>query len=151
MYRQVPLILVALLIVVGCSSSDPTADVEANEAAHLDAFFTEDIDALLATFTDDAVFVDETFGDFIEGKTQLRSFYEIVFRISDPERTEVLDSFVSSDATRATSVWEWRGVSASGNPFDLSNVLIHEYRDGLISKQSIYYASRDAYEQLASP
>ena len=151
MYRQVALILAALLIVVGCSTSDPTADVEESEAAHLDAFFAEDIDALLATFTDDALFIDETFGDSIEGKAQLRSFYEDVFRISDPEMTEVLDAFVSSDASRATSVWEWRGVSAYGNPFDLPSVLVHEYRGGLISKQSIYYASRDAYDQLTSP
>lgn len=71
--------------------------------------------------------------------------------ISDPATTEVLDSYASSDGTRATSVWDWRGESAYGNPFDLPMVLIHEYRDGLIARQTIYYAAGDTYDQLAAP
>ena len=126
------------------------AQVEANENAHFEAIMAEDLEAMMATYTDDAVFVDETFGDWVEGTEALTRFNDVVLTMTDPEATEILDSYVSADGSRATSVWSWIGTSYFGNPFDLPMVLVHEYRDGLIAKQTIYYAARDAYRQLAS-
>jgi steroid delta-isomerase-like uncharacterized protein len=159
-------VLAVTFVVVGCTSSDPTASdesaaieqdlieaqaqVEANEQAHFEAIMSKDLEAMMATYTDDAVFVDETFGDWVEGTEALTRFNDVVLTMTDPEATEIIDSYVSADGTRATSVWSWIGTSYYGNPFDLPMVLIHEYRDGLIAKQTIYYAARDAYSQLAS-
>ena len=126
------------------------AQVEANEKAHFEAIMAEDLEAMMATYTDDAVFVDETFGDWVEGTEALTRFNDVVLTMTDPEATEILDSYVSADGSRATSVWSWIGTSYFGNPFDLPMVLVHEYRDGLIATQTIYYAARDAYRQLAS-
>jgi steroid delta-isomerase-like uncharacterized protein len=126
------------------------AQVEANEKAHFEAIMAEDLEAMMATYTDDAVFVDETFGDWVEGTEALTRFNDVVLTMTDPDATEILDSYVSADGSRATSVWSWIGTSYFGNSFDLPMVLVHEYRDGLIAKQTIYYAASDAYRQLAS-
>lgn len=36
----------------------------------------------------------------------------------------------------------------SGRPFDLPTVVLHQYRDGKIAKESMYYAAADATAQL---
>ena len=71
-----------------------------------------------------------------------------VLRMTDWDASEVLDRFVSADGSRAVVVERWIGTNYLGAPFDLPIVLIHEYRDGKIAKESIYYAARDAYDQL---
>lgn len=128
--------------------SETIAEVEANETAATEAFLTKDLDALMDTYTDDVVFVDQTFGDHVEGKDAYKRMNAQVINFTDPEGTEVLDHFISDDGTRAASTWEWSGINYWGKEFDLPFVLINEYRDGKISKQSIYYASPDAYGQL---
>jgi hypothetical protein len=55
---------------------------------------------------------------------------------------------VADDATFAASTWEWIGTNLYGDPFNLSLALIDEYRDGKIAKETIYYASPNAYSQL---
>jgi hypothetical protein len=81
------------------------AQVEANEKAHFEAIMAEDLEAMMATYTDDAVFVDETFGDWVEGTEALTRFNDVVLTMTDPDATEILDSYVSADGSRATSVW----------------------------------------------
>ena len=128
--------------------SETIAGVEANETANIEAFLSKDLDALMDTFTDDVVFVDETYGDYVEGKDAYTRMNAIVIEFTDPEGTEVLDHFISEDGTRAASTWEWVGINYWGNPFSLPHSIINEYRDGKIARQTIYYASPDAYSQL---
>jgi steroid delta-isomerase-like uncharacterized protein len=144
-------LVVLLLAACGDSADDDAATidaVEANEAAYTEAFFAQDLDAFMETFTDDAVFIDETFGDRFEGKAAIRSMYANVIKFADPGQSEVLDRHVAGDGTAATSTWEWIGTNGYGNPFHLPTALIHEYRDGKISRETVYYASRNAYDQL---
>ena len=120
----IPFTLV-VLIVTGCSSSDPTASdeyqtleqelaqaeselalmtaerdalaeegaaeaiaaVEANETAHNEAFLAKDLDALADTWTEDYIFVDETFGDYVEGKAANRALNANVIKWADPGKT----------------------------------------------------------------
>jgi hypothetical protein len=128
--------------------SETIAEVEANETANIEAFLSKDLDALMDTFTDDVVFVDETYGDYVEGKDAYTKMNAIVMEFTDPEETEVLDHFISEDGARAASTWEWVGINYWGNPFSLPHSIINEYRDGKIARQTIYYASPDAYSQL---
>ena len=128
--------------------NETIAAVEANETANIEAFLSKDLDALMDTFTDDVVFVDETYGDYVEGKDAYTRMNAIVMEFTDPEGTEVLDHFISEDGTRAASTWEWVGINYWGNPFSLPHSIINEYRDGKIARQTIYYASPDAYGQL---
>jgi hypothetical protein len=128
--------------------NETIAAVEANETANIEAFLSKDVDALMDTFTDDVVFVDETYGDYVEGKDAYTRMNAIVMEFTDPEGTEVRDHFISEDGTRAASTWEWVGINYWGNPFSLPHSIINEYRDGKIARQTIYYASPDAYGQL---
>ncbi len=144
------------LIVAGCSAaseatemtSEAAAAVEINETAYIEAFLQKDLDAFMETMAEDVVFVDETFGDHLVGKAAVRNMYVNVIRFADPDASGVLDRFVSLDATFAASTWDWIGTNAFGKPFDLPIVLVHEYRDGKIVKETTSYASPDAYGQL---
>ena len=128
---------------------DAVAATQANEAAFNEAFWAEDIDAVMATFTDDVVFEDELFGDYLVGAEAVRGMYEAVFQITDPGSNERVDQFVSSDGSRAIQILRWRGTSGSGRPFDIPTLALHEYRDGKISKEVMFYADRDAFAKLA--
>ena len=128
---------------------DAVAATQANEAAYSEAFFAEDIDAVMATFTDDVIFEDELFGDYLVGADAVRGMYEAVFYITDPGTNEVVDQFISADGSRAVQILRWRGISGSGRPFDIPTLAIHEYRDGKIAKEVVYYADRDAFAKLA--
>ena len=151
--RRVIVFAIGLALVAsGCSGGSEAdaevAAVKANETAHIEAWVAKDIDALMDTYTEDAIFVDETYGDYVEGKVAIASMLGMVIKFTDPDLTGVLDRFVSEDGTRAASTWEWGGTNAFGNTFDLPFVLIDEYEDDKIAKQTIYYASPDAYDQL---
>ncbi len=129
-------------------TADAVAVTEANETANLDAFFAQDLDAIMATYAEDAIFEDRTFGDHLEGNAAVRSMIGPVLKMTDVDATELLDRFVAADGSRAVLVERWIGTNYRGAPFDLPIVLVHEYRDGKIAKESIYYAAPDTYDQL---
>jgi steroid delta-isomerase-like uncharacterized protein len=122
--------------------------VIANEEANSEAFIAKDLDALMDTYTEDVIFVDNTFGDYVEGKDAYTRMNSNVVKFTDPDGTRVVDLVVSEDGTRAASTWEWSGTNFYGKSFDLPFAMINEYRDGKIAKQTIYYASPNAYSQL---
>ena len=124
------------------------ATTEANEAAYTEAFWAEDIDAVMATFTDDVVFEDQLFGDHLEGARAVRGMDEAVSQIADPRSNEVIDQSIAADGSRAVQILRWRGVSGSGRPFDIPTLAVHEYRDGRIAREVMYYTARDTYDQL---
>ena len=130
------------------AAADLVAAAEVNETANLDAFFAQDLDAIMATYAEDAIFEDQTFGDYLEGASAVGGMYGAVLRMTDTDATELLDRFVSADGSRAVLVERWIGTNYMGAPFDLPIVLIHEYRDGKIAKESIYYAAWDTHDQL---
>ena len=129
-------------------SAEIIAAVEANETAYIAAWQAQDLVALMETYAEDAVFVDETFGDYLEGKARVKEMYKYVITFADPDGKDVYDRFVSEDGTWAASTWEWVGTNFNGMRFDLPTALIHEYRDGKIVRETIYYASPDARAQL---
>jgi steroid delta-isomerase-like uncharacterized protein len=124
------------------------AAVEANETAYIAAWQAQDLDALMDTCTEDVVFVDETCGDYIEGKMAVRVMYTHVVRFADPDGKDVYERFISGDGKWTASTWEWVGANARDQRFDLPTALFHEYRDGKIVRETIYYASPDARAQL---
>jgi ketosteroid isomerase-like protein len=131
--------------------ADVVAVTEANEAANYAAMLAKDPDAIMATFTEDPIFEDRTFGDYLEGATAVRTMELAAASMTDAEASETLDHFVSADGSRAVRVFRWVGTNFRGAPFDLPLVSIHEYRDGKIAKESMYYAAPDPHGQLTSP
>ncbi len=154
--RAIALMIGLVLIATGCSDESEDgkevaaaiAVVVANETASHEAWMAQDLDALMDTYADEILYVDETFGDHMEGKSVVRGMLSNIFSVTDPDEIELLDRFVSEDGTRAISQWQWGGTNFYGRVFDLPYVLIHEYRDGKIVKETLYYASPNAREQL---
>ena len=128
--------------------ADPVAATEANETANLDAFFTGDLDAIMATYAEDAIFEDQTFGDYLEGNAAVRGMYGAVLRMTDADATELLDRFVSADGSRAVLVERWIGTNYRGAPFDLPIVLVHEYRDGRLPVFHLDFYRLETSEEL---
>ena len=158
--RRTSVFIITLALLAGLGGSslgqteqevlpDMVALTAANEAAFNEAFWAEDIDAVMATFTDDVVFEDELFGDYLEGAAAVRGMYEAVFYITDPGTNVVTDQFISADGSRAVQILRWRGTSGCGRPFDIPTLALHEYRDGKIAREVMYYADRDAFAKLA--
>ena len=156
MRNRIVLLAAAMLLIAGCGSSGGEADelaeiiaaIEANETANFAAWQAQDLDALMDTFTDDVVYVDETFGDYFEGKARVRSMYSYVIAFADRDGTELSTRFVSADGKWAAITSEWVGTNFYGMRFDLPTAVIHEYRDGKIVRETVYYASPDARDQL---
>jgi ketosteroid isomerase-like protein len=130
------------------AATDQASATAANEAAYLDAFVAKDLDAFMATFSDDPIFEDRTFGDYLVGAVAVRDMENAVLRMTDHEVSTLLDHFVSADGARAVQIWQWAGTNYLGRPFDMPILVVHEYQDGKIAKESLYYAAGDAYAQL---
>ena len=45
-------------------------------------------------------------------------------------------------------MWPWAGTNYLGGSFDMPVLVVHEYEEGKIAKESLFYAARDAYAQL---
>jgi steroid delta-isomerase-like uncharacterized protein len=129
-------------------SADPVSATAANEAAYVEAFRAKDLEAFMAAFTEDPVFEDKTFGDYLAGADAVRDMEAAVLRLTDTDASSLLDHFVSMDGGRAVQIWQWAGTNYLGSPFDMPVLVLHEYEDGKIAKESLYYAARDAYAQL---
>jgi len=129
------------------SVADATA---ASEARYVDAFLGQDHGALMALFSEDARFVDQTFGDLLVGHAAVSDMERAVIGMTDADATRLLDHFTAADGSHGVTIWQWVGTNAYGSAFDMPVVVIHEYVDGSITSESLYYADRFAYEELTS-
>ena len=151
--KTILLITVLALLAASCSTdgADETTAVEkttATQEAYTQAFLSQDIDALMATFTDDVEFINRSMMTRWIGDDQVQAGTEEIFNIADPSATEVLESFVSVDGSQGAILWHWVGENGLGNPIDLMHLQLLEYTDGLISMQTSYWETMDVEEQL---
>ena len=151
--KTILLITVLALLAASCSTdgADETAAVEkatATQEAYTQAFLAQDIDALMATYTDDVEFINRSMMTRWIGDDQVQTGTEAIFNITDPSASEVLESFVSVDGSQGAILWHWVGENGLGNPIDLMHFQLLEYTDGLISMQTSYWETMDVEEQL---
>lgn len=147
------LIAVLALLAASCSAAGADEAAAAQEAAatqeaYTQAFLAQDIDALMATYTDDVEFINRAMFTHWTGSEQVQSGTEGVFSMTDPNATEVLESFVSDDGSQGVIHWHWIGENGLDNPIDLMHVQLLEYTDGLISMLTSYWETMDVEEQL---
>ncbi len=126
---------------------DPAEIAAETQQATIDAFLVKDMEALMATHTEDAVFLDPAFSTRWVGASY-ESNLQNVFKWTDAEQTELLDSFVSDDGTRGTVIYHWVGTNYNGGPLDLIMVQVHEYKDGKIQTTTNYYGDDNARAQF---
>jgi ketosteroid isomerase-like protein len=123
---------------------DPANKAAATQEANTEAFLAQDLDAVVATYAEDIEFINSAVGDHRAGTAKMRPFMTNVFRMTDPDATEIIEQLVSADGTFGVVNTHWVGENFYGVPMDLTYVQLMEFEDGLISKLTMYWEDRDA-------
>jgi len=146
--------IAALPLAVGCSSDGDSNDSAVEETQQVQdeliaAFEAGDAEAMTALHADDAVFVNATMFDSVDNDNQMGSLHRWVTQVTDQDRSEVVEQFVSDDGTRGVIVFHWVGNrSDNGEEFDLDMTHVNEYEDGKVTHVTVSFANSDAYDQL---
>ena len=146
----------------------PTAAAEATPSIEwirefverwLDAWNSHDADRLLALMTEDIEYRDDSWHKTMHGHTDVREFLDATW-LAIPDMTfEVLAGpYVIPGEPRAAFHWRgWGthtgpldppGLAATGRPWELDGVDLHEYRDGRVSKLRIAFDMMSISRQL---
>ena len=114
------------------------------------AFDAHDLDAIMAHFTDDAVFESprgpEAFGTRFAGREAVRAAFAGRFAGIPDVRYGEDDHFVDGD--RGASEWMLSGTTTDGERLEIRGCDLWTFRDGKIEKKDSYWKIRSA---LAPP
>ena len=123
--------------------------------AHMAAEDRRDIDATLATFTEDCWYSIPVLGTELRGKEQIRRHYEELFAAipdfrNSEERYYEGDGFVLYEAfMEGTHLGVWEGWAPTGRSFRSAMLVrIPIAPDGLMEAEVVYMNPADIFEQL---
>ena len=109
--------------------------------ALLDAFNAHDVDAIMAFFTDDCVFVTPRGpapgGHRMVGQEQVRRGFQARFD-GIPDIVYGDDRHFSC-GDRGVSEWTIRGTTATGEPIEVRGCDLFEFTDGKISRKDSFW------------
>ena len=110
------------------------------------AFNRHDIDAILAYFAEDCVFLlsrgPEASGRQLKGKKEIGSFLRERFASLGDMKWRTLEHWTAGD--RGVSEWVMTCTLPSGERMELLGCDLYRFRDGKIVKKDTYWKSRDA-------
>jgi steroid delta-isomerase-like uncharacterized protein len=114
--------------------------------AHREAEAARDVDAILATFSEDCFLETMALGLRAEGKEAVRSAYNaqyfIAFPDLDPDDQGMAfgdDVMVVWGILRGTSKGDWLGVPPGGGSFAVPFANVVPFEDGLMAGEIIYF------------
>jgi steroid delta-isomerase-like uncharacterized protein len=123
--------------------------------AHMAAEDRQDLDATIATFTEDCWYAIPGLGIELRGKNQIRGWYEEVFaaipdfRNSDEQYWEADGQVFFTGYMEGTHLGTWNGWAPTGRRFrSPMMVRIPIAPDGLIEAEVVYNDSADIFMQL---
>lgn len=123
--------------------------------AHMAAEDRQDLDATLATFTEDCYYRVPGLGVDLRGKQEIRRWYEELFaaipdfRNSDEQYWECGDQVFFSAYMEGTHEGTWHGWPATGRSFRSPMLVrIPLAADGLMEAEIVYNDSADVFMQL---
>ena len=106
-----------------------------------DAFNRHDLDAIMAFFTDDAVFLSprgpEPFGRRFEGKDAVREGLAARFAGIPDVHYGDDDHFVAGD--RGASEWTLTGTTTDGVRLEVRGCDLWTFRDGLVTRKDSFW------------
>ncbi|HJS71595.1 MAG TPA: nuclear transport factor 2 family protein [Acidimicrobiia bacterium] len=124
---------------------------------HFAAENAHDVEATLATYTDDIVWDDVTHPDApFHGKAEVGRVYSSIIdaipdvelrsvkRFSSEEGRFVVDESILSGHVEG----EWSGMSGEGAPVEVRILHIFEVRDGLISYENAWFDASNVQRQI---
>lgn len=104
------------------------------------AFNRHDVDAVMATMTEDCVF-ENTFpppdGERYEGQAAVRAFWEAFFRSSPSAVFEVEELFATGDRCVVRWLYRW-APDAEGMPGHVRGIDLFRVRDGKVAEKLAY-------------
>ena len=122
---------------------------------HMAAEDRQDLDATLATFTDDCWYGVPGLGIELHGKAEIRRWYEDLFaaipdfRNSDERYWEAGDQIFFAAYMEGTHLGTWHGWPATGRRFRSPMLVrIPIAADGLMEAEVVYNDSADVFMQL---
>jgi len=122
---------------------------------HMAAEDGQDLDATLATFTDDCWYSVPGLGIELHGKDEIRRWYEDLFaaipdfRNSDERYWEAGDQIFFAAYMEGTHLGTWHGWPATGRRFRSPMLVrIPIAADGLMEAEVVYNDSADVFMQL---
>ena len=108
------------------------------------AFNRHDLDAIMAFFTDDAVFESprgpDPWGRRFEGRDAVREGLAARFTTIPDVHYGEDDHFISGD--RGASEWTLTGTTTSGERVEVRGCDLWTFRDGLVSRKDSYWKIR---------
>jgi steroid delta-isomerase-like uncharacterized protein len=123
---------------------------------HVNAETAFDMDATLATLTEDCVFEDVPTGEKHIGHDGVRAYYrqwwDAFGNTPSGSKRYVPDENCLIVETRfvGTHKASYRGIIATGRPINLPVVIVVNFKDGLMSGERFYYDSATLYRQIGS-
>jgi uncharacterized protein (TIGR02246 family) len=103
----------------------PIRDPKQGYQVWADAFNSGDIEALMAFYTPDAIYMAEP-GRQVSGKEAIRATYQEVMSLKVPITLEMLDIAVVGDIAQTRGRWSMRGTSADGQPVGMGSSTLAE-------------------------
>jgi steroid delta-isomerase-like uncharacterized protein len=123
--------------------------------AHMEAEDRQDLDATVATFTDDCYYQVPGLGIELRGKGEIRRWYEELFaaipdfRNSDERYWEAEGSIFFAASMEGTHLGTWHGWAPTGRSFRSPMLVrIPIAADGLMEAEIVYNDSADVFMQL---
>ena len=130
----------------------PTSDIVRE---HMAAEDRQDLDATLATFTEDCWYRVPALGVELHGKDQIRGWYESTFaavpdfRNADEHYWEAEDNIFFEARMEGTHLGDWYGWAPTGRRFSAPLFCrIPIAPDGLIEAEVVYFDAADLFTQL---
>lgn len=143
---------VIVIVASACGStseSDQAQELWDDYQAARDAGEAE---AMVALVSEDMVWENPLNGDRREGRAAFQNLVTWVIRVTDTDRTTIVDQFVSEDGTRVVWSEEWIGTTDLGADFALHPTHVYEVENGEFVSGTILFADADGdvIEQLTA-
>jgi ketosteroid isomerase-like protein len=120
-------------------SKEATADTLAAIERFNDAFNRHDLDAVMASMTDDCIFESTgpaPDGERVDGQAAMRAIWESFFASSPRAHFEAEDVFAAGD--RAVVRWIYHWIDQQGQPGHVRGVDVFRIRDGKVAEKLCY-------------
>jgi uncharacterized protein (TIGR02246 family) len=115
-------------------------DIRALIDRHDAAWNTKDLDAVMATYTDDIVFQNHTAGEAaVSGQAAVRSHIGGIFERWPDMQFSSRRLYLAPDF--CTSEWTARATAPDGRRLEWDGVDVLPFRDGLIARKDVYSTS----------
>jgi steroid delta-isomerase-like uncharacterized protein len=124
---------------------------------HFAAENAHDVEATLATYTDDIVWDDVTHPDApFRGKEEVGNVYSSIIDAIPDIKLETVKRFTSEDGRFVVDEsilsghveGEWSGMDGGGAPVEVRILHIFEVRDGLISYENAWFDAANVQRQI---